>query len=74
MDVRVVTSDNLEQKIAMQMGTIRITPKEFLEQVKRTYHKITKETELTYVERKNMLENCVNKDILEKLEKMRRNL
>ncbi|MEG0371028.1 MAG: NYN domain-containing protein [Clostridium sp.] len=73
-NIGVVTSDNLEQRIALQMGAIRITPKEFLEQIKHTDQKIAKRTELSYVERKNFLENCVEKDILEKLENMRRNL
>lgn len=73
-NVGVVTSDNLEQSITMQLGAIRITPKEFLEQIRKTSKKIVEKTELSYVEGKNMLENCVNKDILEKLEKMRRNL
>lgn len=73
-DIGVVTSDNLEQNIVLQMGAIRITPMEFLENIKQTNSKITEKTELSYVESKNLLENCIGKDILEKLEKMRRNL
>lgn len=73
-NVGVVTSDNLEQSIILQLGAIRITPRELLERVKGTNKKITEKTELNYVDSKNMLENCVSEDILEKLEKMRRNL
>lgn len=73
-NVGVVTSDNLEQSVAMQMGAIRITPREFLERINITNKKIAQKTSLTYVESKNMLENCVDEDILQKLEKMRRNL
>lgn len=72
--VGVVTSDNLEQSVAMQMGAIRITPTEFLERVKNSNKRITEKTTLSYVESKNTLENCVNEDIMQKLEKMRRNL
>ncbi|MEF9952425.1 MAG: NYN domain-containing protein [Clostridium sp.] len=73
-NIGVVTSDNLEQSIILSLGAIRITPKELLEEIKLTNKKIATKTELSYVENKNSLENCVDKDILEKLEKMRRNL
>ena len=72
--VGVVTFDNLEQSLIMQMGAIRITPTEFLEQIKITNKKIGEKIELSYVDGRNMLENCIDKDILEKLEKIRRNL
>ncbi|MEF9934806.1 MAG: NYN domain-containing protein [Clostridium sp.] len=73
-NVGVVTSDNLEQSVSLSLGAIRITPKELLEQIRLTSKKIATKTQLSYVENKNSLENCVDKDILEKLEKMRRNL
>jgi predicted RNA-binding protein with PIN domain len=72
--VGVVTSDYLEQRITLQMGGIRITPKEFYIELKHTKNKIRKKTALDYVDQKTGLENHLDKKILEKLEKMRRNL
>jgi predicted RNA-binding protein with PIN domain len=72
--VAVITSDYLEQRITLQMGGIRITPNEFLIDIKGSRKKIRDKTKLSYVDKKNSIEDFVDKDIMEKLEKMRRNL
>ncbi|WP_057979149.1 NYN domain-containing protein [Caloramator mitchellensis] len=72
--VAVVTSDYLEQRITLQMGGIRITPNEFLHELKAVENVITEKSKISYSQRKNTLEEFINKDILEKLERMRRNL
>lgn len=72
--VAVITSDYLEQRITLQMGGIRITPNEFLIDIKGSKKRIREKTNLSYVDKKNSIEDYVNKDIMEKLEKMRRNL
>lgn len=72
--VAVITSDYLEQRITLQMGGIRITPNEFLIDIKRSKKKISEKTNISYIDKKNTLEDYVDKDIMEKLEKMRRNL
>lgn len=73
-EVGVVTFDYLEQRIAMQMGAIRITPREFLAEIQNAKKRIQEKSKLTYVEKRNGLEDRIDKSILEKLEKMRRNL
>ncbi|SKA96007.1 hypothetical protein SAMN05443428_1204 [Caloramator quimbayensis] len=73
-EVAVVSSDYLEQRIVLQMGGIRITPKEFLIEIQNIKKVIKERTEISYVEKSNRLENNIKKDVLEKLEKMRRNL
>lgn len=73
-EVYVATSDYLEQRIVLQMGGIRITPTELLSEVNLTKTKIKEKTKITYSEQINTLSEHVNKEILEKLEKMRRNL
>lgn len=72
--VGVVTSDYLEQRITLQMGGIRITPKELFDDIRNLKRRVNEKTKLSYIDERNTLENYVNKDILEKLEKMRRNL
>lgn len=73
-EVAVVSSDYLEQRIVLQMGGIRITPNEFLLEIQNINKRIKERIEISYVEKTNKLENNINKDVLEKLEKMRRNL
>lgn len=72
--VAVVTSDYIEQKIVLQMGGIRITPKEFYAEVKRSGVEIKKKTSLEFSETRNTLEHYVDDKTLEKLERIRRNL
>lgn len=72
--VAVVTADYLEQRIAFQMGAIRITPSEFYNEIISAKSGIREKTKMSYMDKKNPLEDHVNKNILEKLEKMRRNL
>lgn len=72
--VAVVTSDYLEQRITLQMGGIRITPKEFLLEIQNIKTTIKERAKLPFKEQKSTLEDFINKEVLEKLEKMRRNL
>lgn len=72
--VAVVTSDYLEQRITLQMGGIRITPKEFLHEIEHIDKVIKEKSKISYKDKKTTIEDFINKDILEKLEKMRRNL
>lgn len=72
--IAVVTSDYLEQRIVLQMGGIRITPSEFLLDIKKSKVKIKEKSNLQYSEKKNTLENYLDVETLKKLEKLRRNL
>jgi len=72
--VAVVTSDYLEQRIALQMGGIRITPREFLLEIESIKKGIREKAKTSYSQQKTTLEDFISRDILEKLEKMRRNL
>jgi predicted RNA-binding protein with PIN domain len=72
--VAVITSDYLEQRITLQMGGIRITPNEFLNDIRNAKKRIQEKTKTSYLDKRNTLEDYVDKDIMEKLEKMRRNL
>ena len=56
------------------MGGIRITPNEFLIDIKGSKKSIREKTNLSYVDKKNSIGDYVNKDIMEKFEKLRRNL
>ncbi|QGU96511.1 NYN domain-containing protein [Clostridium bovifaecis] len=71
-EVCVVTSDSLEQQVTFQRGAIRMSSLEFYNEVIYTSHKInTKAKKNTSVNR-DLLEDRVNKEVLEKLEKIRR--
>lgn len=72
--VGVVTSDYLEQRITFQMGAIRITPKEFLNDIVKIKEHIDTRTRLKYEEEHNNLSKHVDKDTMKKLEKLRRGL
>lgn len=72
--VGVVTLDYIEQRIVLQMGGFRITPKEFLNDVQSAGADIKEKIDIPYVDKKNTIEHFVDKKIMEKLEKMRRNL
>jgi len=72
--VAVVTSDYLEQRIIFQMGGIRITPNEFLSDIKNSKKIVKEKTTLKYTDKKNSLEQNIDEKTLRKLEKIRRNL
>ncbi|MGE5627762.1 MAG: NYN domain-containing protein [Solirubrobacterales bacterium] len=71
-DVSVVTSDSLEQQVIFQRGAVRVSSLEFYHEVKDAEGKIKGNIEKKYTHKKHTLEEIVNKDILEKLEKIRR--
>lgn len=71
-EVAVVTSDSLEQQVTFQRGAIRISSIEFYHEVREVENKIRVKTEKTIVRQKNLLEDSLDKSILEKLEKIRR--
>ncbi|MBC2582524.1 NYN domain-containing protein [Clostridium sp. DJ247] len=71
-DVCVVTSDALEQQIVFQRGATRMSSIEFYHEIQSIESKIKVRLEKKYSEKKNTLEDVVDKDILEKLEKIRR--
>ena len=72
IEVCVITSDSLEQQITFQRGATRMSSIEFYHEVISTQKKIEIEIEEKYLEKRNWLEERIDKNTLEKLEKMRR--
>lgn len=72
VEVCVVTSDSLEQQLAFQRGAVRMSSLEFYFEVLETENKIEKKIEKKYTEQRNLLEDRIEKNVLEKLEKIRR--
>ena len=73
-DVSVVTFDYLEQRVVLQMGGMRITPNEFLQDINNASKRIHEKTQIKISTKKDTLESHLDKNTLEKLEKMRRSL
>ncbi|SKA77860.1 hypothetical protein SAMN05428976_1034 [Clostridium sp. USBA 49] len=71
-EVCVVTSDSLEQQVTFQRGAIRMSSLEFYFEVKEAENKIRTKSEKKYSEKRHLIEDRIQKDILEKLEKIRR--
>jgi uncharacterized protein len=71
-DVCVVTSDSLEQQVAFQRGAARVSSLEFYYSIMEVEKIINKKVEKKYSDGRNILEERLSKDILEKLEKIRR--
>jgi uncharacterized protein len=71
-EVFVVTSDSLEQQLAFQRGASRVSSLEFYFEVREAEEKIRVRTEKKYSEKRHLLEDRIQKDVLEKLEKIRR--
>lgn len=71
-EVCVVTSDSLEQQLAFQRGATRMSSLEFYFEVKETENKIRIRAEKNYSEKRHLLEDRIQKDVLEKLDKIRR--
>lgn len=72
IEVCVVTSDSLEQQLAFQRGAIRMSSLEFYNEVMDTSRKISQKTKKSNSLGRNLLEERVNEEVLEKLEKIRR--
>ena len=71
-EVCVVTSDSLEQQVAFQRGAIRMSSIEFYYEVNNIEKKIQTKTEKMYSKKRSLLEERIDKETLEKLEKIRR--
>lgn len=71
-EVLVVTSDWLEQQTIFQRGAIRISSLEFYHHTIDMEKEITNETEKVTKGNKNRLEDSIDKEVLKKLEKIRR--
>ena len=71
-DVCVVTSDSLEQQIAFQRGAIRMSSLELYFEVEEINQRIVKKAKNEYSKQRNPLEERLEKETLEKLEKIRR--
>lgn len=71
-EVFVVTSDSLEQQLAFQRGAVRMSSIEFYFEVKEVEEKIRVNTKRLHHQKKSSLKDAIEKNVLEKLEKIRR--
>ena len=71
-EVSVVTSDSIEQQVTFQRGATRMSSIEFYHEVINVEKKIQIRTEKNYLEKRNWLEDRIDKKTLEELEKIRR--
>ena len=71
-EVLVVTSDSIEQQVTFQRGATRMSSIEFYHEVINIEKKIQIRTEKNYLEKRDWLEDRIDKKILEELEKIRR--
>jgi predicted RNA-binding protein with PIN domain len=72
IEVCVVTSDSLEQQTVFQRGATRMSAVEFYHEIRNVESKIKNKIEKKYSEKRFTLEDAIQRDILEKLEKIRR--
>lgn len=72
VEVSVVTSDAMEQLLAFQRGATRMSSIEFYHEVEDIHRMVKTKTEKKFTEGRNLLEERIEKNILEKLEKIRR--
>lgn len=72
VDVCVVTSDSLEQQVTFQRGATRMSSLEFYNEVHDTQNKIRSKTKKGTSVNRELLEDRIDKNILEKLDKIRR--
>lgn len=73
-EVCVVTSDSLEQQVIFGRGAIRMSSIEFYHEVKGIEERITIKINNKYSDKRCTLEERINKDILEELEKIRKSM
>jgi hypothetical protein len=71
-EVFVVTSDSLEQQVIFQRGAVRVSSIEFYHEVKNIESKIKNKIQNRYSNKKHTIEDRIEKDMLEKLEKIRK--
>jgi predicted RNA-binding protein with PIN domain len=72
-DISVVTSDSLEQQVTFQRGATRISSLEFYYEIIEIDKIIKNTTKKKYSDNRNVLQDRIDNNILEKLEKIRRN-
>lgn len=72
VEVCVVTSDSLEQQIVFQRGAVRMSSIEFYHEIKKAESKIKNKIEKKYSEKRYILADRIEENILEELEKIRR--
>jgi predicted RNA-binding protein with PIN domain len=70
--VFVATSDKLQQEIIWSKGAYRVSSRELLTELERTQKEYREVMERKSTGKRNYLESNLNKDVLEKLEKLRR--
>lgn len=70
--VFVATSDKLQQEIIWSKGAYRVSSRELLAELERTQKEYREVMERKSTGKRNYLESNLNKDVLEKLEKLRR--
>jgi uncharacterized protein len=73
IEVCVVTSDSLEQQLAFQRGAIRASSTEFYFEVKQVEELIKIKAEKTKADKRYRLEDRMEREVWEKLEKIRKN-
>lgn len=71
-EVYVVTSDSLEQQLIFQRGANRVSSWEFYHWINDEKNKIAKSCEIIGGAHRNLFEEAIDKEIAEKLEKIRR--
>lgn len=71
-EVIVVTSDWLEQQTIFQRGAVRMSSLEFYHEILKCNESISKKAKKNTVKNRNLLSDIVDDDVLDKLEKMRR--
>lgn len=71
-DILVATSDWLEQQVVLGRGAARISARELRAEVMRSRKAMRDKFQLRRSSEKHTIENRINKDVLEKLDKMRR--
>ncbi|MCY6957342.1 NYN domain-containing protein [Clostridium brassicae] len=72
VEVCVVTSDSLEQQVVFQRGAIRMSSIEFYNEVCNTRSNINKKTKRNISTDRNLIEDRISGEILEKLQKIRK--
>jgi len=72
IEVFVVTSDALEQQLIFQRGAIRMSSLEFYHEVKSVEKRISTNIEKSSIREKITLEERIDENVLEKLQKIRK--
>lgn len=73
VNVCVVTSDSLEQQLIFQRGATRKSSIEFYHEINSVNSRITDSFKSNYAEQRNLIEDMVDKSVLDSLNKICRN-